>query len=65
MPDELLQALGRVQPLVVQKREIFAETHLVAIDPVTVEPNTPLRQFRIVELRAEAVRVVINADRAH
>jgi hypothetical protein len=61
VPDQFLQLVGGRRFPLLQEGEIFAQADFVAIHLEGVEPDAILREFGIVELRAYAVRIVVDA----
>ena len=50
MPDQALQFIRRVPMGPAKKSEIFGNADFVPVDTKTIDPDTTLRQFGIVEL---------------
>ena len=60
MPNQFLQFVGGMPVALSEMREIFGQADFMTVNRIRVQPDTLLREFRVVELRPEAIRIVVD-----
>ena len=60
MPDQLLQFFRGTLPVAGEMGQVLSQADFITVDPELVQPDTLLREFRVIELRPQAVGIIID-----